>query len=787
MASKQLGKLRQWGKEVISTKDKTVVTEEFKQLEKDVELRKAGIEKVQEACAEYHGYLHKKKEYANVEEGVKMLPIDALGVVMVAHGEEFGNDSAFGQCLTKFGRSQCKIATLQESFASFVRDRYLSSLEKLLGEIEDYEMLRKKLDSRRLTYDAAVSKISKAKKDKDIKEAEEEFTKAKARYEETSLEVQTRMRRIQANELRQLRDLSSLLEHQIKFTSECLATLNEVRKEWCDESSIEKRSDSPNQLAAHSFAYSQGRSIASIARAKPLRSNERSSTEKDDSGSEDESDGASTSKSDAQSVQSRNTSKSRGSRPSSISSRPSSSRRGSVSSTGTAHHSNAGSIPRRKRSDSAASSAASSASESAKRSGGVSGWLSGSARGKKDKERKKDKDRSAMRAFANLENESGSEDDVASRKSMDSDSRASGTSVNASSTTPRKGGTLSRMFSTAAQRPLSLNLSMKGSSSNSSFTSFPESRDTPPHAIETSRKVKCAIDDFISTNPEHLSFRIGDEISIIFEDKDGWTVGELSGKKGRFPSRYVRDQVKLGSVAAGAQATPFAQLGSTANAGNGSFSNGTTKTSIARRAELEMEFTGEYEPSIISMEDEIHTPLPISTFAYTPFSDSHHIKRGSLAEGADSMSEDETEEGDTELLSPKDDKLMTMPPPNSSTFGVALTNALTIAGQSITSRNEIGNTTTSGQVQPRAVPPPLPSRRQSVKRAPPPPPPPARRLAPSPNPGLMNASESSSSLNSVTNASIPGAGVPFPPPPPPPRSRSALPPTESLTVSPFDN
>lgn len=26
-----------------------------------------------------------------------MLPIDALGVVMVAHGEEFGTDSAFGR------------------------------------------------------------------------------------------------------------------------------------------------------------------------------------------------------------------------------------------------------------------------------------------------------------------------------------------------------------------------------------------------------------------------------------------------------------------------------------------------------------------------------------------------------------------------------------------------------------------------------------------------------------------------------------------------------------------
>lgn len=49
------------------------------------------------ASHEYHGYLHKKKEYTSVEEGVKMLPIDALGAVMMAHGEEFGHDSAFGK------------------------------------------------------------------------------------------------------------------------------------------------------------------------------------------------------------------------------------------------------------------------------------------------------------------------------------------------------------------------------------------------------------------------------------------------------------------------------------------------------------------------------------------------------------------------------------------------------------------------------------------------------------------------------------------------------------------
>lgn len=41
MASKQLGKLRQWAGEIVSS-NKTTVSEDFKTLEKDVELRLIG-------------------------------------------------------------------------------------------------------------------------------------------------------------------------------------------------------------------------------------------------------------------------------------------------------------------------------------------------------------------------------------------------------------------------------------------------------------------------------------------------------------------------------------------------------------------------------------------------------------------------------------------------------------------------------------------------------------------------------------------------------------------------
>ena len=53
------------------------------------------------ASQSYHHALSKKKEQSEaLEESEKLLPIDTLGIVMIVHGEEFGEDSAFGACIT---------------------------------------------------------------------------------------------------------------------------------------------------------------------------------------------------------------------------------------------------------------------------------------------------------------------------------------------------------------------------------------------------------------------------------------------------------------------------------------------------------------------------------------------------------------------------------------------------------------------------------------------------------------------------------------------------------------
>lgn len=90
-----------------------MVSEEFTELEQDVELRRGGVERYVTTLSQpmfsalsqdrmflaskgYHHSLSKKKDNQALENPEKLLPIDTFGIVMITHGEEFGSDSEFG-------------------------------------------------------------------------------------------------------------------------------------------------------------------------------------------------------------------------------------------------------------------------------------------------------------------------------------------------------------------------------------------------------------------------------------------------------------------------------------------------------------------------------------------------------------------------------------------------------------------------------------------------------------------------------------------------------------------
>ncbi|KDQ31141.1 hypothetical protein PLEOSDRAFT_1092462 [Pleurotus ostreatus PC15] len=271
-----------WAGEVISTRDRTTYTEEFKEVEKDIELRKSGAERLFAACESYHRALTKKKDSDALDDPEKLLPIDTLGIVMIVHGEEVPEESIYGSSLLKLGRAHCKVATLQEAYALTFQDTFLRSVERFQEDVKEYEAHKKKLESRRLSYDAAFAKAEKAKskKEKDKREAEEELELAKQRYEETLEDVRVMMEAIQASETELQNDLTAFLELEINFVEQYLAVMQEVKADWPTTINSNKRSP---PLLKHAMSKSGSvrskrstKSTRSVGRATPVAAAEDS-------------------------------------------------------------------------------------------------------------------------------------------------------------------------------------------------------------------------------------------------------------------------------------------------------------------------------------------------------------------------------------------------------------------------------------------------------------------------------------------------------------------------------
>ncbi|KAF8346681.1 hypothetical protein F5887DRAFT_90505 [Amanita rubescens] len=138
----------------------------------------------------------------------------------------FDNRDVFkGSSLVKLGRAHCKVATLQEAFALTLRDTSTTFLLRFGEEIKEYDAIRKKLESKRLSYNAAIAKSEKfknSKKEKDRREAEEELERAQYRYEEALEDVHAYMHAIQENEIAQHRELTAFLDMEVNYVHSIL-------------------------------------------------------------------------------------------------------------------------------------------------------------------------------------------------------------------------------------------------------------------------------------------------------------------------------------------------------------------------------------------------------------------------------------------------------------------------------------------------------------------------------------------------------------------------------------
>jgi len=225
--NKKIGRFKQWAGERMGGEVKTNLSDDFKAMETEMGVRHEGVDRMHKSMTAYVKAISKRSEGDDKE---RTLPIAHLGSSMVSHGEDFDGNSEYGQCLIMFGRTEERIARIQEGYITEANSSWLESLERSLTQMKDYQHARKKLDSRRLAYDTSLSKTEKAKKE-DFR-MEEELRSQKIKYEEANDDVLRRMQDIKDAEGDNVMDMELFLEAQLEYHERCRDALLQLKKEW---------------------------------------------------------------------------------------------------------------------------------------------------------------------------------------------------------------------------------------------------------------------------------------------------------------------------------------------------------------------------------------------------------------------------------------------------------------------------------------------------------------------------------------------------------------------------
>ena len=156
--------------------------------------------------------------------------------------------------LIDFGRTQERIARIQEQYIAQATSTWLESLDRSLTQMKEYQAARKKLDTRRLAYDTSLVKMQKAKRE-DFR-VEEELRSQKVKYEEANDDVLRRMQDIKDSEADSIADLEAFLEAEISYHDKCREVLLQLKGNWPGQqqsASSSRRSGRVRSNTAHSY------------------------------------------------------------------------------------------------------------------------------------------------------------------------------------------------------------------------------------------------------------------------------------------------------------------------------------------------------------------------------------------------------------------------------------------------------------------------------------------------------------------------------------------------------
>ncbi|KAM3875987.1 SH3-domain GRB2-like 1b [Diretmus argenteus] len=229
---KQFYKASQMVSEKVGGAEGTKLDEDFKDLERKVDVTSKAVVEVISKTSEYlqpnpasRAKLSMLNTMSKIRGQVKNPGYPQaeglLGECMAKFGRELGEDTNFGGALVDGGEAMKRLAEVKDSLDIDVKQNFIDPLQGLCDkDLREIQHHLKKLEGRRLDYDY--------KKKRQGKIPDEEIRQALEKFHESKEVAETSMYNLLETDIEQVSQLSSLVESQLQYHRQAVQVLEEL-------------------------------------------------------------------------------------------------------------------------------------------------------------------------------------------------------------------------------------------------------------------------------------------------------------------------------------------------------------------------------------------------------------------------------------------------------------------------------------------------------------------------------------------------------------------------------
>ncbi|XP_023699648.1 endophilin-A2 isoform X1 [Paramormyrops kingsleyae] len=229
---KQFYKASQMVSEKVGGAEGTKLDEEFKDMEKKVDVTSKAVVEIISKTSEYlqpnpasRAKLSMLNTMSKIRGQVKSPGYPQaeglLGECMAKFGRELGEDTNFGGALIDAGETMKRLAEVKDSLDIDVKQNFIDPLQSLSDkDLREIQHHLKKLEGRRLDYDY--------KKKRQGKIPDEEVRQALEKFHESKEATEISMYNLLETDIEQVSQLSSLVESQLHYHRQAVQILEEL-------------------------------------------------------------------------------------------------------------------------------------------------------------------------------------------------------------------------------------------------------------------------------------------------------------------------------------------------------------------------------------------------------------------------------------------------------------------------------------------------------------------------------------------------------------------------------